>query len=405
MIVCRKCSRRHADGTTFCTCGAFLEFDGERVADLAPPTEAATGADTSSATPSTSAGPPPESWAASPPDQERPPASEPAPWSGLPSDTPPATTGGVEARLPDAPLNVSDTEPVWVESGGRPTDLACRQCGTPNPPEREFCRHCGQSLRLATATTSGSPGQKRLPWWRRLSKRARREARTVDPMSLSVSARQLSRGGLAGRPLAFRTAGITVLLLGLLAFLGPWRGTVIAKAKDLVGASRYQVLDDEVAVRSAPASPSITPLDYELQPAELVLDTFENTAWASRWVEPDRLGVSALPADETCTNEVGTDSVLQFTFDEPTDVSRIRILGGRFAGDEARKSFSRPHIVELRTGDSCAHLELADDGQLEIHDFRHDDVTEVELRIIGRYAEEESAPTVEVSAVVFERKG
>ena len=33
MIVCRKCSRRHPDGTEFCACGAYLAFDGERVAD------------------------------------------------------------------------------------------------------------------------------------------------------------------------------------------------------------------------------------------------------------------------------------------------------------------------------------------------------------------------------------
>ena len=33
MIICRKCSRRHPDGTDFCACGAFLEFDGERAPD------------------------------------------------------------------------------------------------------------------------------------------------------------------------------------------------------------------------------------------------------------------------------------------------------------------------------------------------------------------------------------
>ncbi len=33
MIVCRKCSRRYANGTEFCACGAFLEFDGEYVED------------------------------------------------------------------------------------------------------------------------------------------------------------------------------------------------------------------------------------------------------------------------------------------------------------------------------------------------------------------------------------
>ena len=33
MIVCRKCGRRYANGTEFCACGAFLEFDGEYVED------------------------------------------------------------------------------------------------------------------------------------------------------------------------------------------------------------------------------------------------------------------------------------------------------------------------------------------------------------------------------------
>ena len=74
MIICRKCGRRHPDGTDFCACGAFLEFDGERADDDQP------------ATPTQPVAPPPPAEDArvvaggpSPP-----PTAEPAPWSGVP---------------------------------------------------------------------------------------------------------------------------------------------------------------------------------------------------------------------------------------------------------------------------------------------------------------------------------
>ena len=55
----------------------------------------------------------------------------------------------------------------------------------------------------------------------------------------------LSRGGLSGRSVLFRTGGIVVLLGGMLAFLGPWQGTVRGWARDRLGASRFDLVDLE----------------------------------------------------------------------------------------------------------------------------------------------------------------
>lgn len=222
-------------------------------------------------------------------------------------------------------------------------------------------------------------------------------------MSPAGGARQVSRGGLSQRSLAFRGVGVLLVVGVLLAFLGPWRGPIISKGRELAGGSRYRVVDD-VTVDTLPAAASITPAEFPLQPPDLAVDEFENTAWATRWADHDNLGFESLPAGEGCVDEVGTDSVLRFTFTDPVDLKRVRILGGRFAGDEARTTMSRPRIVELRTDETCTHLELSDDGELAIHDFDHDDVTEVELRILGRYADESTAPRVEVSAVAFDKK-
>ncbi len=99
MIVCRKCSRRHPDGAEFCACGAFLEFDGEHVADPVEPTatQAPPAATTGMAGGASSVSAPHRGDVAS---------TEPAPWSGLSGEStwgtsPPAGVDAATARRPD----------------------------------------------------------------------------------------------------------------------------------------------------------------------------------------------------------------------------------------------------------------------------------------------------------------
>jgi hypothetical protein len=411
VIVCRKCSRRHPDGTDFCACGAFLEFDGERIADPEAPT-----VPTASAAPSRPAVDAAATTQGAPARPSTPPPTEPAPWSGLPGTgnwaDPAEETSTVSARLPDAPESERVTEPVVVAPTARAGDLVCGSCGTPNTPERQFCQHCGQPLgsggvaRAAGATAAGKPS-----WWRRAGRRVRGEAADTDPQQLAGMARGLQGGripGLSGRALAFRTGGIAVVLLGLLAFLGPWRSSVIGWTKDRVGASRYTVVDVEPENFTVVASdPAVAPVVFPLQEPARLVDGYSNTAWATDWLDVTDPGVEAPPeAGADCPSPARTDSFLQIDLAEPTDLARIRVLGGRLASDDTRTAYLRPRLVEVRVngGDTCRYLTLPDDGELGVHEFEQDDVEQLELRVLGVYADAESEPTVEISEIVLERR-
>jgi hypothetical protein len=218
--------------------------------------------------------------------------------------------------------------------------------------------------------------------------------------------RTIARGGLSMRAVAFRTGGVMVAVVVLLGFLGPWRGTTLDRAKDLVGASRHRPLDlDEEQVASVAAGGRSQPVPFPLQGAENVVDRFANTAWATRWLDPTGPGFETIPEEEGCQPAPMTDSFLRVTFAEPTDLQRIRILAGRAENDPGRTRFLRPRVVELRADDGeCSFIELADVGELTVHRFEHDDVSVVELRIVGVYEpEDEASETVEISEIVFDR--
>ena len=400
MIICRKCSRRHPDGTDFCACGAFLEFDGERAPDEVP---------TSPAPPAPPSPPGPADTRVVTSGPEASPGagieSEQSPWSGLPGSgnwaDQPATTG-IEARPPDEPLTVRSGEPVVVPSSGRAGDIACARCGTPNAPERQFCQHCGQALVGGAAVVAAPPGQK-VPWWRRL--RVPGRLRTVDPQQLAGQARRLSSGGLSSRTVLFRTGGVMVILAGLLAFLGPWRHDVLNWTKDRVGANRYEVVDiDADSILVEATRPAETPESFPLQGPDKLIDRKRNTSWASHWLDLSDTGPQDVPADGECPAPAGTDSFLRIVLPEATDLARLRIQSGRAADDPTRQGFLRPRVIEARVnGDECDYLELAGDGELEVLDFRHEDVQQLELRVLGVYADPESVPTAEISELVLER--
>jgi hypothetical protein len=435
MIVCRKCSRRHPDDTEFCDCGAYLAFDGERIAD-APSVAPPQGPPASTLAPPTGA----SSWQAVEPAAREAPRRAPdeaAPWSGLPGEsswggsTPdPGPTSTVDARLPDAPLR-DTTAPVWVEPTTRAGDIPCPQCGSMNNPDRQFCHHCGHLLATGAAIAGGGAGGGRsgggsVPWWRRLGRSARARGANLDPSNLAMDARRLTApGGLSSRVMMIRTGGIALLAVGLLGFLGPWRTTVISHARTLIGGKQYVAINgDGIKAEELPSSPTITSQSIPQEVADNVLDRHANTAWGTRWLaavpppapaapaDPAATTTTAAPATTTpvsvpagaCSTDARTDSFLRFKFDEPTDVGRIEILPGRYDADKARASYTRPQVVELKVGDKCTSFRLLDKGSLQALKFAADDVEELDLRILDVYREDTSSPTVEISEVVFERE-
>ena len=117
MIVCRQCGERAREGAEFCeSCGAFLEWEGERVdpagrAPAPPP-----------AGPVPAGGPPPSPPPPSPPPAAAPPAPAPAPAG------------------PEVPPGAADPE------AGR--TVRCLECGAVQGAERRFCTRCGGALDL-----------------------------------------------------------------------------------------------------------------------------------------------------------------------------------------------------------------------------------------------------------------
>ncbi|MEV7184658.1 zinc ribbon domain-containing protein [Kitasatospora sp. NPDC093102] len=95
-----------------------------------------------------------------------PPAAEPSRPSTAPVRPAPAQAPAPVPAPQADPVAVQPAKPVAPRPVSRPTEAAetqdgppCPQCGTPNLPERKFCRRCAAPL---TATAAAPE----LPWWR-----------------------------------------------------------------------------------------------------------------------------------------------------------------------------------------------------------------------------------------------
>lgn len=140
-VICSRCGHANEADQTFCSsCGAFLEWSGERVEGEA-------------------------SSAAAPGDA--PPAAEPIVRAGVPAEpavpaeprpsqaeAPPLVTPvrpGPAARSVPPPPDATSRSPVAAAAPAAPTapvpTIACPSCGRPNPLERTFCHSCGTLLR------------------------------------------------------------------------------------------------------------------------------------------------------------------------------------------------------------------------------------------------------------------
>ncbi len=160
-IVCRVCGTHAASGEAFCGgCGAFLEWDGERIAGAAAP--GAGGA----AAAATASGTVPDPQLASP-------ATVSPPAAGAPESGPPAAAEAIDTTVaqkaqPIAVQPATPTErprPAQVPRASRLVQDAvyCGSCGEANSPERRFCRRCGALLEAPAPVVAT-----RLPWWRRI---------------------------------------------------------------------------------------------------------------------------------------------------------------------------------------------------------------------------------------------
>jgi ribosomal protein L40E len=194
VIVCKHCGHANAHDAQFCgSCSAFLEWDGERVAE-------------------TEGGVAPV----------RVELEEPAVVPAGPAATPPGAEAARRRPKPPRPPGV-DLEPG---------QLICDQCRTPNRPDARFCRRCGTSLLNADVV-------RRPPWWRRLVPRRRtfaagerKQRRRGDGRRATVGAVRSTTSRL------LRALALVTLAAAVVGVAVGWRSGVGDRARDAISSVR-----------------------------------------------------------------------------------------------------------------------------------------------------------------------
>ncbi|WP_316528747.1 zinc ribbon domain-containing protein [Kitasatospora brasiliensis] len=236
MPVCPECGTANKEGDDFCgNCGAYLGWSQGPAAGPARAEEVSKTEDKAPA--------------------EQPPAPQAAaPEASVPAPAPePAEP--TEAPEPQSdPVAVQPAKPVAPRPVSRPTEAAepqdgppCPRCGTPNLPERKFCRRCAAPL-----TATAAPPKP--PWWR-----IRRPFR-----------RRVRIGG-SGNALR-RTIALLVLIAVVVA------GILLYPA----GRDAFQDVLDKLG-NTAPITPAATSASAAVEghPATAADDGLSNTYWGA----------------------------------------------------------------------------------------------------------------------------
>ncbi len=162
---------------------------------------------------------------------------------------PSAVKPAAEARrAPKKVLPAEDRRPL-------PGETVCRECGAGNAPTRKFCRRCGTDLVDAVVVAP-------LPWWRRLFRRAPKEAPVAG--SRPIVHRRSRLPGTALRLLLTLAAVLVILRL-----TWAWVGIPVDAVRDRLSGT-------SVVNPSAMAASST----LDGHPAGLARDGATNTFWS-----------------------------------------------------------------------------------------------------------------------------
>ena len=207
----------------------------------------------------------------------------------------------------------------------------CRQCGTPNPPERFFCRHCGVSITGAVDVAT-TPPPRRLPWWKRIFRRAKARSGSTgcdgDGVPRAEPGAWRDVGAHAAVPIGrdHGRARRCARLPRSVARHGDGQGSPAAgRRRALLGLRRRA----RRGRRPCPPTRRTLPAAFELQGPENVVDRFANTAWATRWIATGD-GFEEPPPDGDCQAD-------------PVDRCRPRVRVRRGPGHQADPHPRRPH--------------------------------------------------------------
>jgi hypothetical protein len=339
-IVCTKCSFHNGAEDDFCgSCGEFLEFVGQRLAE--PAKEETVKEEPAPVTTIET----PEVVIPEPelvPVETRPPVSETA----TPVKETPVPVSEPEQPAAIAPQQLpSRRRPTAAPTAPsvRPGDLICGQCRQGNDQQRRFCRSCGASLVGSVVSTPV-----RLPWWKRLFQRKKKVHLAGD--------RPMRRRSLVGRILK-AVLGLAVIG-GIIGLAGPWRSSVtdtFKKAKKNV-APKF----DPVNPAKAEASSSLA----DHGPA-LAVDTGSNTWWA-----------------ESAKGN-GEGQRISVTFDKPVDLAKIGFAIG--ADGDQFLALPRPKDLHLSWQGGTHDLTVRDKPEFQSYDLTANGVVRLDIEIRSVY--------------------
>ncbi|MFI7022291.1 NADase-type glycan-binding domain-containing protein [Micromonospora sp. NPDC049900] len=300
------------------------------------------------------------------------PPAHPATWTptGTAAESAPVTPTGepvevVEAVQPARPSIrrpvVRQRPPSTEESAG---GVTCPVCGTGNPPDRRFCRRCGNALDARTGPSA------RESWWRRLRRAVGRAANWLFR----------PRSGVAG--LVRRIAAL-LLVVALLAGLAYGVARFGPQAGDAV---RDRLADPQ------PVSPVSVQASSQAggHPAEAVVDGISNSYWA--------------PASEGA----GGGEYVELTFAAPFRLLDLIVHAGVSAQRDEFLRQARPAELELTlwtsggTSESRV-LQLADQAGPQTFHHVVDDVVRARLTVRQSYGSAPDRRTAVAEVEFFRR--
>jgi RNA polymerase subunit RPABC4/transcription elongation factor Spt4 len=275
----------------------------------------------------------------------------------------PATGQGPQARMPGAQ---QPSEPVrrrrraapagTPQPGVAPGEIACRVCGTGNPPDRKFCRTCGTATMQETA-----PAPERIGFWRRLFGGGNKN-RVMEAGTRHDRIRQPAH---LVRPIV-----IIVVIAGLLIVgFGPGRPYIV---------EGYNLARDRFATQD-PVTPSAWSASSSLpnQGPALLGDMLGTTFWA--------------PAKNPTTNGIGDSFTAKFQ----TPVGRllyVQIANGasQLPGKDFTNSGRVAQLHVVMTDDLNktheATIDLQDIPGLKVYQLPASDIIQITFTISSSYA-------------------
>ena len=367
MIVCRGCGHGNTDVVPFCeSCGAFLEWEGERVEPRSGARRSAGAAQVGSVVQL----PRQHDVVDSPTPTPRP--------ESQPVDVP-------EPRLPEAELpRTPPVRPQAFDVG--PADQYCGSCGAGNARERRYCRTCGEPLADVERDERLSWWSRVVAWFRRLFRRDKSLAageRPEDWAKASATTTTKSRRRWRFRmPTRITLKGLRypLLILAVAGFgIGPIRMQVTQWGFETYNSIRRVVAPVYVPVAGASASASSESGEHT---AAAAIDQNKLSWWAE--------GVSGDGVGETLT----------VRFDGAVDVFKVGFING--AADAEFPLQPRAREVEVTFHDqvgqvAAKRLELAEtDRELQTFDVSAESVSSVTVRILSTWAGQQGDATVAV---------